>query len=132
MGRLRGVRLPAEWVEKAEVFLEDAERHLAEGHFWLTCFESHQAAELYLKSLIVAVTGFHPYTHDLTELLEALKRVGFTAGEDIVIASEILTPHYTLSRYPGKRAINYTRERAERCLKSARSIINWVKEVADP
>ncbi|MEM4925777.1 MAG: HEPN domain-containing protein [Thermofilaceae archaeon] len=131
MGRLRGVRLPAEWVEKAEVFLEDAERHLAEGHFWLTCFESHQAAELYLKSLIVAA-GLHPYTRDLTELLEALKRVGFTAGEGIVIASEILTPHYALSRCPGERAISYTRERAERCLKSARSIINWVKEVADP
>jgi len=29
-------------------------------------------------------------------------------------------------------AISYTRERAERCLKSAKSIINWVKEVADP
>ncbi|MEM4412152.1 MAG: HEPN domain-containing protein [Thermofilum sp.] len=131
MGRLKGVGLPMEWVEKAEVFLEDAERHLAEGHFWLTCFESHQAAELYLKSLIVAA-GLHPCTRDLTELLEALKRVGFTAGEDIVIASEILTPHYALSLYPGERAISYTRERAERCLKSAKSIISWVKEVADP
>ncbi|MEM3982796.1 MAG: HEPN domain-containing protein [Thermofilum sp.] len=59
MGRLKGVGLPMEWVEKAEVFLGDAERHLAEGHLWLTCFESHRAAELYLKSLIVAV-GLHP------------------------------------------------------------------------
>lgn len=132
MSWLKGVKLPIEWVEKAEVFLEDAEKHLAGGHFWLTCFESHQAAELYLKSLIVAVTGFHPYTHDLSELLEVLKRAEFTVSEEVIVASEILTPHYTLSRYPGKRAISYTRERAERCLRSAKVIIDWVKKVADP
>lgn len=114
------------------MFLEDAERHLAGEHFWLTCFESHQAAELYLKSLIVAITGFHPYTHDLSELLDVLKKTGFAVSEEVVVASEILTPHYTLSRYPGKRAISYTRERAERCLQSAKLIIDWVREVADP
>ncbi|MCS7103645.1 MAG: HEPN domain-containing protein [Candidatus Korarchaeum sp.] len=121
-----------DWIEKADIFLEDAEKHLAEGHFWLACFESHQAAEFYLKSLLVAITGFHPYTHDLSELLDALIGVGFNSNEEIKIASEILTPHYTLSRYPGKRAISYTKERAERCLRSAKLIVGWVKEVADP
>lgn len=132
MGALRDLRLQTEWIEKADVFLESAERHLAEGHFWLSCFESHQAAEFYLKSLLVAITGFHPYTHDLSELLSVLAEAGFDPPEEIRIASEILTPHYTLSRYPGKRAINYTRERAERCLKYAKLIVSWVREVADP
>lgn len=129
---MKSIKLASEWVEKAEVFLGDAERHLAEGHFWLTCFEAHQAAELYLRSLIASVTGFHPYTHDLVELVDAVRGIGLEAGEDVVTACEILTPHYTLSRYPGRRAIVYTKSRAERCLLFAKRVIEWVKGVADP
>ncbi|MDT7890109.1 MAG: HEPN domain-containing protein [Desulfurococcales archaeon] len=47
-------KLDPEWREKADIFLEDAARHLSEGHYWLTCFEAHQDAELYLKPLIVS------------------------------------------------------------------------------
>ena len=47
-----GLELPADWIEKAEVFLVNAERHLGEGVYWLACFEAHQASELYLKALI--------------------------------------------------------------------------------
>lgn len=32
---------------KTDVFLNDAERHIAEEHFWFTRFEPHQVAELY-------------------------------------------------------------------------------------
>jgi HEPN domain-containing protein len=67
---LRGVRLSVEWVEKAEVFLREARKHFGEGIHWLTYFEAHQASELYLKTLLVSLTGLHPYTHDLSELLE--------------------------------------------------------------
>lgn len=121
-----------DWVEKAEVFLGNAERHLLEGHYWLVCFEAHQAAELYLKSLIVSLTGFHPYTHDLFELADTLRGLGIDISDDVYNACEALTPHYTLSRYPGRRAISYTKGRAERCLLYSERIISWVKEVADP
>lgn len=63
-------------MEKARVFLADAERHLEEGHYWLTCFSAQQAAELYLKGFITALTGIHPFTHDIVELLESLKSLG--------------------------------------------------------
>ena len=33
-------RLPGEWVEKAKILFKDAQRHLEEGHYWLTCFEA--------------------------------------------------------------------------------------------
>lgn len=128
---MRNIKLQMEWVEKANVFIDDAERHLVEGHYWLTCFESHQAVELYLKSLIVSLTGFHPYTHDLLELIDALRGIGLDVEEEIVIACEILTPHYTLSRYPGRRVLTYTKSRAERCLTFAKRVIDWVKKVAD-
>lgn len=125
------MKLPADWIEKADVFFNDAERHLSEGHYWLVCFESHQSAELYLKALLVAVTGLHPYTHDLADLLDSLAAIGFKVDEDTRVAAEILTPHYTLSRYPGRRALNYTKSRAERCLKYAKVLIEWVRKVTN-
>ncbi|MEM1606034.1 MAG: HEPN domain-containing protein [Fervidicoccaceae archaeon] len=129
---MRNIKLATEWTEKADVFLNDAEKHLAEGHYWLTCFEAHQAAELYLKSLIVSLTGLHPYTHDLVELIDALRDIELEVSDDLIVACEILTPHYTLSRYPGRRTITYTRTRAERCLSLARRVVEWVKNIADP
>lgn len=129
---MRGLKLPDDWVEKADVFLSDAERHLVEGHYWLVCFEAHQAAELYLKSLIVSLTGFHPYTHDLFELADTLRGLELKVEDEVLIACDALTPHYTFSRYPGRKAITYTRERAERCLLYSKRIITWVKGVADP
>ena len=45
------LKLPEEWVEKAEFLLRDAKRHLDEQVYWMTCFEAQQAAELYLKAV---------------------------------------------------------------------------------
>jgi len=66
------VELPREWVEKADAFLLDAEHHAEHGPYWLACFEAQQAAELYLKALLVSIAGTYPFTHDLAELLEAI------------------------------------------------------------
>lgn|GEM_PF-1291683 len=89
MGRYK---IDPEWREKADIFLEDAARHLSESHYRLICFKTHQAAELYLKSIIVSLTGSHPYTHDLSELLEILARVGFSTSEALMTAADLLTP----------------------------------------
>ena len=126
-------RLPEEWVEKARVFLDDAERHREMGHYWLTCFEAQQAAELYLRALLVALTGAHPYTHDLVELLDALEELGVEVPDELRVYGEALTPHYTLARYPGRKPLEYTRQRAERCIELARSIVGWAERLAqDP
>jgi len=129
---LKGVKLPAEWVEKAEVFLREARRHLAEGVYWLACFEAHQASELYLKALLTSLTGLHPYTHDLGELLDSLKALGVDAPGDVALAAELLTPHYTLARYPGRRAYTYSSARASLCVESCEKVVSWVKGLADP
>ncbi len=119
--------LPEEWVSKARVLLEDAKRHLREGHYWLTCFEAQQAAELYLKALLVALTGTHPFTHDLVELIESLKDVGFKPPEILYVYADALTPHYTMARYPGRKPVRYDKGLGERCLKYAEEIVRWVK-----
>ncbi len=46
---MKGLQLPEEWVEKARVFLQEAERHLGMGYYWLACFGAQQAAELGLR-----------------------------------------------------------------------------------
>jgi len=124
------VKLPDEWVEKARVFIEDAERHVPEGHYWLACFEAQQAAELYLKALLVALTGVYPFTHDLVELLEALRSLGIDAPRELYTYADALTPHYTMARYPGRTPVRYTRGLGERCIMYARRIIEWVEREA--
>ena len=46
------MNLPNEWVEKGDVFLKDAEGHIQDGLYWLSCFKAQQAAELYLRVFI--------------------------------------------------------------------------------
>ncbi|MCC6055013.1 MAG: HEPN domain-containing protein [Thermosphaera sp.] len=129
---MKGIKLPIEWVEKAEVFLRNARRNYDEGVYWLTCFSAHQGVELYLKSLIVALTGIHPYTHDLVELLDAVRAVGIEVSSEVSLACELLTPHYTLARYPGKRVYSYTSERGRLCVEYAEKVVEWVRKTADP
>lgn len=124
--------LPKEWVEKAEVFIKEAERHLELGIYWLSCFEAQQAAELYLKAFIVKLTGTHPYTHDIVELLEVARELGLNVPEELIVYGDALTPHYTLARYPGRKPLEYNRDRARRCINQARAIINWVLGHGDP
>ncbi len=128
---MRGVKLRSEWVEKGDGFLRGARRAMEEGLYWLACFNAHQAAELYLKGLLASVTGVHPYTHDLAELLEALRAISVEPPSDVVLSSELLTPHYTLARYPGRRVYTYTAERGRTCVECAEKIVEWVKKVAD-
>ena len=91
---------------------------------------AQQAAELYLKGLHLALTGLHPYTHDLVELLDSLKDLELVPPEDLYLYADALTPHYTMSRYPGRKPVTYNRGLAERCIKYAKEIIKWVKKEA--
>ncbi|MEM0053769.1 MAG: HEPN domain-containing protein [Nitrososphaeria archaeon] len=120
--------LPNEWIEKAEVFIKDAERHLNDKEFWLSCFEAQQAAEFYLKALILSKTGVYPFTHDLAELLDAIAEIGVNVPSEMYVYADSLTAHYTISRCPGKKFINYNYGLAKRCIEYARKIIEWVKE----
>ncbi|MCC6040870.1 MAG: HEPN domain-containing protein [Desulfurococcaceae archaeon] len=108
---MKSIKLPAEWTERREVFLKSAIRNLEEGIYWLSCFSAHQAVEFYLKTLLVSIAGVHPYTHDLAKLLDAMRAIGIEVPNDISLSCELLTPHYALARYPGKRTYNYTAER---------------------
>ena len=119
----------SEWIEKAETFLSEAKSARDRGIHWLACFEAHQAAELYLKAFLVEKTGLHPFTHDLSSLLDEIAKLGINIPEEVYQAAEYLTPHYILSRYPRRRAIEYNERRSRMCVEMAEKIVKWVKEV---
>ena len=122
------MELPGEWLDRGRVFLKDAARHLREGVYWLSCFDSHQAAEFYLKAFSIALTGIYPFSHDLVELLGFLEDAGVKVPKKLYVYADALTPHYTLSRYPGRKHLKYNKELAKRCLKYAKEIIKWVEK----
>lgn len=124
------IKLPSEWIEKARFFHEEAKRHYGEEVYWYTCFASHQAVEFYLKAFILALTGLHPFTHDLVELLDAIKSIGYHVPEELYVYADALTPHYTMARYPGRKPIRYNKDLGRRCLEYAEKIITWIKEKA--
>lgn len=127
------MRLPREWIEKAEFFRREAKRYRDEGVYWATCFEAQQAVELYLKALQVALTGVHEFTHDLSRLLYFLEEAGLTVHEDLYASADALTPHYTNARYPGAKAIVYDKRVAERCIRYMERIIGWALDASkDP
>ncbi len=55
---------------RGEDFLRSARYNLSVGAYDLSVFDAHQAAELYLKGVLLTLVGTYPRTHDLTELVE--------------------------------------------------------------
>jgi HEPN domain-containing protein len=64
-------------------------------------------------------------------LLDALKAIGLEPPKELLVSCELLTPHYILARYPGKRVYSYTVERGRLFVENADKVISWVKNVAD-
>lgn len=124
------MNLPSEWIERAEVFLNDARKHLSEGNYWLTCFEAQQAVELYLKAFLIKLTSIYLFTRDLVELLNTIASPGYSIPDQLYVYADALTPHYTMARYPGRKPVTYDQGLARRCIMYAEEIIKWVKEKA--
>jgi len=64
-----------EWFQRGDEFLEEAEGALSRGRYWFACFNSHQAAEFYLKGKLIELCGSYTFTHDLTVLQESSQLV---------------------------------------------------------
>ena len=116
-----------EWLDRARFFLREAERYLDEGVYWAACFNAHQAAEFYLKGILLKKVNLYPFTHDLTVLLKELSLNRIDVPEKVQESADYLTPHYTGSRYPGTRSIVYDKRKAENCLRNAKVIAEFVE-----
>ena len=94
--------LVAEWVAKADKDFQAAVRLLDEGAYFreIVGFHSQQAAEKYLKALLVRHQVEFPKTHDIGELLDLMARIDSSAAGALRDA-DLLTPLGVEIRYPG-------------------------------
>jgi len=94
----------AEWLRKADADLDLAEHLLDESAPYpgAIAFHSQQAAEKYLKALLVWRETPFPKTHDLQALLNLIRPADAALAESLreVI---VLTPYGAELRYPGDR-----------------------------
>jgi HEPN domain-containing protein len=91
-----------QWIAKADVDYRTAERLVrdADPIRESIAFHCQQAAEKYLKALLVSLQVEFPKTHDLEELLDLLAPLcpGVAAGLEGI---EALSPFGAKIRYPG-------------------------------
>jgi len=116
------------WWEQAEADINTARSNLEQGIHYASVLFSQQSTEKALKALYIHLKkDVPPKTHNLVNLA---KEMG--APEEILDACADLSPEYILTRYPdgdiGPPSQRYTARSAERHLKLARRVLQWVKK----
>ncbi len=102
-----------------------------ENYEW-SCFQSQQAAEKAVKSVLL-LHGRSAWGHSIVELLDTLRDL-VSVSEDLYVAARELDRHYIPSRYPnafesGYPGMYYDEPTAKRAIESARRIVEWAREV---
>ena len=121
--------MSVDWFEKARRFFNSAELNFKNGLYDIASFSAHQAVEMLLKGLIVKKTGSKPFTHSLVELYEILETIDIKFSDEIKSCLRTLTRHYTQSRYPDARIIDYDMEEAEEALNCMKKVFNYVESL---
>jgi HEPN domain-containing protein len=125
------------WLVQAEADLRAAKDSLKDGHFDWCCFQSQQAAEKALKTLLYERGYTSILSHSLKELVKECKRLEDSFGE-VEGQARFLDMFYIPTRYPNGLAGDiapaefYEREDGEKCLSCAESILNVVKRFLRP
>ncbi len=129
------------WRIEARRWLEDAFEDYAAAkdltqthHYALACFHCQQAAEKAVKAALYTV-HFEARGHSVSRLLEELSlRAGIEIPSELHDHARLLDRHYSPPRYPNLHpSIDmpahklYSREDAERCLKAAERLLEYLK-----
>lgn len=115
-------------MEQAETDLDTAKSNLEQGIHYASVLFSQQSSEKALKALYIHLKKeVPPKTHNLVNLAKQMD-----APEEVLDACADLAPEYVLTRYPdgdiGPPSQRYTARSAERHLKLARRVLQWVKK----
>jgi HEPN domain-containing protein len=94
--------LVLQWLEKAAADFDAAEQLCTQHRFReITAFHCQQAAEKYLKALLVRHQIEFPKTHDIAKLLDRVAAVNASIAESLRDA-DVLTPFGVEVRYPSE------------------------------
>ncbi|MEM3680033.1 MAG: HEPN domain-containing protein [Metallosphaera sp.] len=118
---------------RAKTFLKYAKEALEREDFDFACFSSEQAAQLFVKSVILELVGEVPRLHRVRELLHLLSRSVPEMEKPITEfveenreALRALDDAYITSRYMPSM---YTREDAEALVRLAEDLIEFIGRV---
>ena len=134
--RERGSQPPpslAEWLKNADVDLGVIELILQNGRspqeipWGAVAFHAQQAAEKYLKAVLVARWKEAPRTHDLAAIVAGIRAAG-AAVPDLTAQCQLLEPYAVDVRYPDDLAIP-DEETGRAALQAAREIIAAAREL---
>lgn len=114
--------------KRAMGFMDAAKERLEAGDYDLTCFMVEQAVQLYLKSLILELSGETPRTHSIRQLLSILSKLLDVQFEFDRRSLVFLEDAYIKARYLGA---NYEREDAEDAIKIAEEVISTVSRFVE-
>jgi len=127
--------MPAEraaaWMAKAENDLLAVDNNLASARvpYDVVCFHCQQAAEKYLKALLVSLGRQPLRTHDLLALLQELRSLLATAPDAEIEQSCILLNPYSIeSRYPDDGATPGIDD-ANEARSAAVAVRQWVRSL---
>lgn len=118
------LRISAEDLQSAEVLFE---RKL----FRMACYHAQQSVEKILKALLADREVDFPRTHNLLDLNNAIKKLGYPAlitDEDAVFLNSIYR-----ARYPSEAGLlpfgEPLEKDAEQALKTAREVADWMTRI---
>ena len=91
------------------------------------CFHAQQAAEKALKAVCVARGVRFPLTHDIAELIDALRDDGAEVPDSLEAADE-LSDYAVKTRYPGVPARPIVERDRRRAVALAGAVLKWAKK----
>ena len=122
------------WLDDASEDLRVAESLLKNTHYAASCFHSQQAAEKAVKAALYS-NRVEARGHSILELLEGLERATNSALKELYNDARLLDKHYAPPRYPNLHpSVSlpsyklYSKEDAEKCIKSAKKIAESMKK----
>jgi HEPN domain-containing protein len=116
---------PLDWIKYAEEDWMSAKKLLRGRNPSTTnsCFHAQQAAEKYLKAILISKKAYFPKTHDLSTLNMLCSGNSVFTGFSTE-ALTLLTDHAVNTRYPGDAP---TMEDAKEAIEIANSIRKFVR-----
>lgn len=116
------------WLAKADEDLTTARLvYEVVGPYSSVCFHSQQAVEKALKGFLLAHGVRYRPVHELPLLLSMCAEIepDFVGWMD---EAELLAPYYVEARYPAEPLVTYPRQVAEKALRAAERLYQFVRE----
>lgn len=122
----------ARWMAQAEDTLASAHHDLKDGDYNWACFKAQQSGEYSVKALTYGL-GEIAVGHSILSLLEALKKLGIEAKDELFSFARNLDKHYIPTRYPNAHPSKspfqyYDQADASQAIDNANFIIQFAKE----